>query len=194
MIHGIGPDRASGLPTQTYSEQIQQILTFIRKFSEILVDHHQHNDIIVLMVPAFNENGMLPPGIHQCSWDELLKTFSWTQRRLWLIAGLKLAATALKSADCKALYVDGSFVTRKDEPGDYDACWDSFGVDVAKLDPILLTFDAGRLAQKTKFRGELFVAHSVAEGKTGKRYMEFFQQDKDGNRKGLISIDLGSLP
>lgn len=146
------------------------------------------------MLPAFNPDGMLPPGIHSCTWDELVKGLAWSPRRQWLIAGLRLAALALKTAGCKVLYIDGSFVTQKDEPGDYDGCWESTGVDVAKLDPILLAFDPGRLAQKTKFRGELFVAHSVAERKTGKRYMEFFQQDRDGNRKGLIAIDLGSLP
>ncbi len=146
------------------------------------------------MVPAFNADGMLPPGIHACGWNDLVNSLAWSPRRRWLLAGLKLAAQSLRAAGCKFLYVDGSFVTQKDDPGDYDGCWDATGVDVTTLDPILLMFDAGRFAQKAKFRGELFVADSIAEGKTGKRYMEFFQQDKDGNHKGLIAIDLGSLP
>ncbi|HMP06723.1 MAG TPA: hypothetical protein PJ982_10265, partial [Lacipirellulaceae bacterium] len=110
------------------------------------------------------------------------------------LIGLIAAARALQSAGCSTLYLDGSFVTRKDEPSDYDGCWDAAGVDVQKLDPVLLDFGPGRLAQKVKYRGELFVAHFIAERGTGKHYMEFFQRDKDGNAKGLIAIDLRSLP
>lgn len=146
------------------------------------------------MLPDFDTTGNLPPGIHRCTWQEFIAKFAWTPRRAWLIAGLEKAARSLKSAGVTVLYIDGSFATQKDDPGDYDGCWDSLGVDPTKVDPVLLTFDPGRVAQKTKFRGEMFLAHNLAERKTGKRYMEFFQQDKDGKSKGLIGIDLRSLP
>jgi len=150
--------------------------------------------MIVLMLPDLTDDGVLPAGVHLCTWDELSQAFGWTARRKWLLEGLKVAAVSLRDAGCKLLYVDGSFVTRKDEPGDYDGCWEAAGVNPQKLDPILLRFDAGRLAQKTKFRGELFVAHFTADPQSGLRYLEFFQQDKDGNVKGLVALDLGSVP
>ena len=56
----------------------------------------------------------------------------------------------LKAAGCRTVYVDGSFVTSKELPNDYDACWEEAGVDPETLDPVLLTFDAGRATQKAK--------------------------------------------
>ena len=148
----------------------------------------------MLVIPPFNQDGNLPAGLHPCSWPEFVNVFSWSQQRKWLIAGLERALHSLKDAGCVRVFVDGSFVTRKDDPGDYDGCWEAAGVDPLKLDPVLLTFDPGRVAQRTKYRGEFFPAHGLADGKTGKRYMEFFQQDKDGKAKGLVALDLGSLP
>ena len=45
---------------------------------------------------------------------------------------------ACESASCQTGYLDGSFVSSKLEPGDFDACWDEKGVDLDKLDPVLL--------------------------------------------------------
>jgi len=108
--------------------------------------------------------------------------------------GLRCALVALKAAGCQLAIIDGSFVTQKDDPQDYDGCWEAKGVDPSKLDPILLRFDSGRIAQKTKFRGELFPAEAIANSKTGRRYMDFFQHDRDGRPKGVTAIDLRTLP
>jgi hypothetical protein len=60
------------------------------------------------------------------------------------------------------------------------------------LDPVLLTFDNKRVAQKIKYFGELFPANCCEQG-TGKTWLGFFQVDKDtGNSKGIIGINLGS--
>jgi hypothetical protein len=92
-----------------------------------------------------------------------------------------------------AAYIDGSFVTSKDYPGDFDGCWDVTGVDPAKLDPVLLDFDNARAAQKARFSGELFPAQTP-EGLSGRTFIEFFQLDKDtGMQKGIVAIDLGRL-
>ena len=109
------------------------------------------------------------------------------------MAGLKAAMVNLKSAGCRTVYVDGSFVTGKEYPGDFDACWEREGVDPLLLDPVLLTFDAGRAMQKAKYLGELFPASYIADD-DGFSFLEFFQVDKEtGKRKGIIAIDLGEL-
>src|SRR5262245_46538530 len=122
----------------------------------------------------FDPNGNLPPGIHECTWEEFTARFGWNACRQRLLRGLKAALDALKAAGCRRVYVDGSFVTAKEEPGDFDGCWDMTGVDPARLDPVLLTFDPGRMAQKTKYYGEMFPAQVIAERTSGKTYMEFF--------------------
>lgn len=97
---------------------------------------------------------------------------------------------SLRVAGCKTVYIDGSFVTIKRNPGDFDGCWNIEGVEPELLDPVLLTFDAGRAAQKAKYLGELFPAQ-MSEGATGQTFLEFFQVEKEtGAVKGIVVIDL----
>lgn len=142
----------------------------------------------------FDANGNLPPGVHQCTWDEFSQKFGWNPHRQHLLDGLKRALESLKGAGCKRAFIDGSFVTAKDMPNDFDACWDIKNVDGAKVDPVLLTFASGRLAQKTKYRGEMFPAQWTADQSTGRAYMDFFQTDKNtGDAKGIVALDLQRL-
>ena len=91
------------------------------------------------------------------------------------------------------VYVDGSFVTTKETPEDFDACWDLEGVDPDRLAPICFDFSNSRAAQKTRFGGE------VLSGPTaGRRYrayvLAFFQTDRrTGRRKGIVAIRLQEL-
>jgi hypothetical protein len=147
------------------------------------------------MIPGFDKDGNLPPGEHECLWDEFAARFGQTAHRRQLLAGLKAALDSLKGAGCTRAYVDGSFVTAKDAPGDFDGCWEVTGVDPTRLDPILLTFGSGRLAQKIKYKGEMFPAQCVADGVSGRMFLEFFQIAKDtGKAKGIIALDLRRLP
>ena len=146
------------------------------------------------MIPEFDADGNLSAGIHDCTWRELTQRFGKGPHRQRLLKGLKAALDSLKAAGCQTVFVNGSFVTAKSVPGDFDACWDLKGVDPQRLDPVLLKFDDGRIAQRTKYGGELFPAQ-FSEGVTGKRFMEFFQVDKQtGKAKGIIVLDLRSLP
>ncbi len=40
------------------------------------------------------------------------------------MTGLGAAMENLKTAGCRTVYLDGSFVTSKDIPDDYNACWE----------------------------------------------------------------------
>jgi hypothetical protein len=143
------------------------------------------------MIPTFDTTGNLPAGVHWASWKEFEKRFGITPHRQNLLAGLKRAAANLRAAGCRTLYVDGSFVTAKVHPNDFDACWSVKGVNPELLDPVLLDFSNGRAAQKAKFGGELFPAE-LPEGASGKLFLEFFQVDKKtGKPKGIVGIRLG---
>lgn len=142
------------------------------------------------MLPDFDENGNLPPGIHEATWGEIVDRFGNTDYRQQLLKGLKAALKSLKAAGCKRAYIDGSLVTNKLVPRDFDGCWDPTGVRPERLDPILLDFSAGRAAQKAKFLGEFFIADTSVLG-VGRTFLEFFQQDKEtGEPKGIIGINL----
>ena len=145
-----------------------------------------------VMLPEFDERGNLPPGSHRAGWAEFVRRFGRTDHRLDLIDGMAGALESLGRAGCSAVYIDGSFVTAKIDPGDYDGCWDEAGVDASLLDPVLLNLGDKRRAQKTKYGGELFPANlpALPSGVTFKR---FFQTDRDGASKGIVEIDPGDL-
>jgi ribosome-binding protein aMBF1 (putative translation factor) len=98
----------------------------------------------------------------------------FTTRRKVLLNGLREALALLKGAGCRLVYLDGSFVTSKPEPGDFDACWGIDGVDVDRLDPVFPDFANSRARQKQRFDGEFFPAE-LPEGATGRTFLEFFQ-------------------
>lgn len=139
------------------------------------------------------QTGYLPPGIHHLGWAAFLAMFAWNPWRERLCAGLLRALVNLRDAGCGAVVVDGSFVTAKDDPGDYDACFDLAGVDGAKLDPVLMRHTDGRKAMKAKYFGEAF-PWGWTEGSTGVIFLDFFQKDRSGVAKGVVQIDLSTLP
>ena len=146
-----------------------------------------------VMIPEFEPDGNLPPGVHWATWEEINVRFGGTNWRRTLLTGLRAAADQLKLAGCQTIYLDGSFVTAKPEPGDFDGCWEEAGVHVQKLDPVLRTFAGGRAAQKAKFGGEFFPA-SLEASPDGEVFLDFFQIDKEtGARKGIVALDLRGL-
>lgn len=146
----------------------------------------------VMIPPHEEESGNLPPGLHLATWGEVASRFGGSERRLDLLAGLKQALLSLRSAGCRQAYLDGSFVTTKEAPGDFDACWEASG-HASRLDSALLTFANRRAAQKSKFGGELFPAES-AVAPDGTRFLEYFQRDsRTGEAKGIVAIELSTL-
>ena len=154
---------------------------------------HQHNNIFVLMLPRINSyTGYLPPGVHKALWTEVESRFGLNSHRDWLLEGLRNALTSLAGAGCREVLLDGSFVSAKPLPNDYDGAWEPDGVDPELLDPVLLDFSNGRAAMKAKFGGELFPASAKAV--RGILYRDFFLTDRNGVCKGVIEIDPRSLP
>ena len=143
------------------------------------------------MIPGWMASGDLPPGVYFATWKEVEIKLGFNPWRRQLLAGLRQACKALRRAGCGLVYVDGSFVSRKENPGDFDACWDVRNVDDGKLDPIFWDFSRGRAAQKNLFLGEFFPAQ-LPEGAPGRCFLEFFQTNKvTGKPKGIVAIRLG---
>ena len=127
----------------------------------------------------------------EMSIDEFEIEFGFNKIRKTLIEGLKLGIEHLKDCGCKNLYIDGSFVTKKEIPSDFDACWDEDGVDLARLIstyPTIVNFDEGRKYQKLLYGGEFFLMNTKASPYD--TFINFFQKDRDGNKKGIVNIKL----
>lgn len=137
---------------------------------------------------------VLPPGIHVANLAEVEARFASNPKRRVQFRGLVAALTNLRGAGCRLAFLDGSFVTAKPRPGDFDACWDPAGVNPALLDPVLLTFENNRAAQKAKYQGELFPS-TIPADQAGAIFAEFFQVDRfTGAPKGIVSINLAAEP
>jgi hypothetical protein len=54
-----------------------------------------------------------------------------------------------------------------------------------------MDFSAGRAAQKARFGGELLP--NVTEGGSGLTFSEFFRNERDTGRKGIIVLQIGEM-
>ncbi|RXE84306.1 hypothetical protein DRB05_20490 [Pseudoalteromonas sp. A757] len=133
---------------------------------------------------------VLQEGVHTLTITEFETLFVFNSHRRNQYEGLRKAIDMLKEAGCSKLYIDGSYVTKKPLPGDYDACWEREGVDITKLDKVLLDFSDRRRAQKEKYEGEFFLADNKADH-VGTLFLDFFQREKhSGCRKGIVLLEL----
>lgn len=119
--------------------------------------------------------------------------FGTTLYRRRLLSGMLRALSNLVGAGCKRAWVDGSFVTEKLVPGDFDLCWDDDGVDSSRLDPAILNVTPPRLAQRVKYGGDILPNPSGPN--IGYSFVDFFQLDKvTGDPKGILLVHLNTLP
>ena len=145
----------------------------------------------------FLDNGCLVPGIHFMTWDDFYDQFNFSPKRKILLEGLEGAIDIFRQCGCTIIYIDGSFVTQKLEPNDYDACWegdwDLVTINLARLEPVFIDFvdlSTGRKKQKLKYGGEIFPAEFSADS-MGTSYLDFFQQIRfSSNKKGIVAIKL----
>ena len=147
----------------------------------------------VMEIPDFNTDGNLPEGVHFTVWEEFTARFAITNHRVRLASGLHDALTIFSLAGCTRVYVDGSYVTQRTAPKDYDVAWDPGGVDLPLLrdmEPVFFDFNNQRASQKAKFFGEFFPSSAKADS-AGTRFLKFFQTDKNtGKPKGIIGLDV----
>ncbi len=176
------------LRAQYHSRHAQSGINY-RRLLDILSTQRYNCVMIPLLIDIGSLWKVLPPGIHEATLDEVEKRFAINDDRQRLFDGFRRAVKALRTAGCKTVYLDGSFVTEKPNPADFDACWDDAGVDVSRLDRVFLDFKNKRRAQKQKYMGELFLAGMSAI--SGKAFINFFQTDRHtGKTKGIIRICL----
>jgi hypothetical protein len=140
------------------------------------------------MIPALDDNGNLPPGIHVATLKEVEERFAYNSYRQNLFNGLKLLVKELSKAGCTRLYLNGSFITDKVQPNDYDACWEIENIQPT-IDPLLLNPFKQLAEIKSKYKGDIFPR--IPELMKGIDHLEIFQLDINVNIKGIIVIELG---
>lgn len=127
------------------------------------------------------------PGIYEYTLEKLERDFATNKTRKDLFEDIKRLAKELKHAGCEILYIDGSFITRKEKPGDYDACWEPFVKKNMPANTLLLedsTF--ANTWRKERFSGDIFPRF----GGYGDRVEKWQLDSRTNKQKGIIFIDL----
>ena len=140
-------------------------------------------------IPALQANGELPPGEYEATLDEVEAVYGSSNdcRRL-LMRGLREAANNFEWSGVRTLWINGSFITDKEEPNDIDGCWEYTPiVDSEKLDPVFL---GTREGMKDKYGLDFFIANIIEMG-SGLPFPRFFQVNRGGDPKGIIVVKLG---
>ncbi len=141
-------------------------------------------------LPAFNEQGDLPPGVHRATLADVLERFGQgsTQRRVVAERLNRIYKLAASTGHLARFVVFGSFITVKAEPNDVDIVLlmeDSF--DLASV-----TGEATVVFQHMEadahFGASIF--WSKRSGAIGgeQAMIEFWQNRREGGRRGIVEI------
>ena len=145
------------------------------------------------MIPPFDdETGLLPAGEHYADWGEITDRFGWNAHRRHILKGLLRLVTALRDGGCRLCLLDGSFVTRKELPSDFDAACDYN--DMEPLALLRLRLTASSEIMKAEYRGEVFPCNETVPSDGRYTFREYFQRDDDDTPKGIIAVNLASVP
>lgn len=144
-----------------------------------------------MALPALNELGDLPPGVHQATLDQVVERFGSDrgQRGLCTRRLLHIYALAQRTGNLQRFIIFGSYVTAKLEPNDVDV--------------VLVMDDAFRLEKcPVEFRG-LF-NHAVAQARYGasifwirpgllidenvEDFLAYWETKRDGSRRGIVKV------
>jgi len=147
------------------------------------------------VLPEFDIDGDLPPGIHRATFDEIerrLSRFIVSDRRINLFARFKqLLVMAKRSGIVERLVVGGSFVTSKPEPNDIDVVIvvDS-DLDFDALTPSQYTV-TDRRALRRVLKTEALDIITVRNGTTRMDLvLELFQSKRDNKQVGVVEVKL----
>ncbi len=141
-----------------------------------------------MSIPPFQEDGLLPLGLHLAEMNEIAERFgSSTPRRQTLFERLRMFVDLAQHCGAQRMFVNGSYVTAKAVPDDVDVViW--LGERFLEL---LLQRDWRALLLKQMFLTrrpqEAFL---VVDEKKWNRWFEFFSLLKQdpSRRKGLIEV------
>ncbi len=141
-------------------------------------------------LPAFNEEGDLPPGVHRATLSDVLQRFGQgtAQRRAVADRLTRIYHHAASTGQLARFVVFGSFVTTKDQPNDVDiVLLMEDGFDLASVTgEAALVFQ--HMAADAHFGASVFwTKRSGAIG--GEQAMiEYWQVRREGGRRGIVEI------
>lgn len=143
------------------------------------------------MIPNFKKSGLLPAGVHYASWNEFTEKFDFNKHRHVLAKSLLQGLKLLFKNGCEQVYIGGSFVTDKPEPGDVDVCFDNSLMKWAQFQqryPAFLLNENGFYDLYEKYKANFYPYNSYDD-----YFLHFFQYSRTGEPKGLVKLNLKEI-
>jgi predicted nucleotidyltransferase len=137
----------------------------------------------------FNKQGNLISN-HELSFKQFSGAFGYNPIRQKQIENLVTLCKMFKQFGCTEIYVVGSFVTTKVEPGDIDFCVDITYMDEKKLFKTHPEFATKKGLTKVH---ELLNTHVAFFTSYDMEIVDFFRSDRENNRRGIVHIYLNEL-
>lgn len=139
----------------------------------------------------FNEHGNLHETI-TLNYESFKKIFGYNEPRRRIIESALVFFKLFKSVGCRTIYITGSFLSKKQIPGDIDICIDASNLDyraLLKKDPEFLT---GKNIETIKKEHK---CHFAAFFDSGSRHiLNNYKKDRQGNPRGFVLLDLNDIP
>lgn len=143
-----------------------------------------------MALPAFNQEGDLPPGVHRTTLAEVLERFGKgsLQRRAVAERLNRLYQLALSTGQLARFVVFGSFVTAKEEPNDVDIVLlmeDTF--DLASVTGEA-AFVFQHLEADAHFGASVFWTRRSGALGGEQAMIEYWQTRREGGQRGIVEI------
>lgn len=124
-------------------------------------------------IPAFDQNGLLPIGVWDCTLDEIKSVFAWNEPRQRQFANLQrfLETEWYPLREQCPIYVDGSYVRCKQEPQDIDVVLDITDIENTQALIAALNLRVRHDEIKSQYEVDIWVRHPMIPN----NLVDFFQ-------------------
>ena len=144
------------------------------------------------MIPAFRKSGLLPVGIHDATWDEVVNRLGFNEHRFKQLLIVRHVLNILITYGCTEACIAGSFVTNKELPDDVDVCYDNTYMNRRKMNidyPEFNDIRYGIEVQQKKYNSEYY-----AYNDDDSYFLNFFQSDGLDNPMGIVKLTFNGKP
>jgi hypothetical protein len=138
---------------------------------------------------SFNSNGHLHKTV-ELTLEEFIQLFGTNPSRKEKIKNALRFFRIFSSCGCSSVYIAGSFISTKKNPGDIDLCFDTTDIDNKKLKKEFPEFFGPNRFNKL---GEIcrdLKCHIFTFTKEDHEMLDYLKFDRDDNPKGLIKISI----
>ena len=141
-------------------------------------------------LPAFNEDGDLPPGVHRATLSEVLARFGQGSVQRGAVADRlsRIYQLAISTGQVARVAVFGSFITAKAEPNDIDILLlmeDTFDLATVTGEAALVF---QHLEAHAHFGASIFWTRRSGAIGGEQAMIEYWQARREGGQRGIVEV------